>query len=227
MAYLIELVLRLGEDFSFADREELEERRQNFSVDLLDQFFEECENLLKLTPSMQRTITADGKVYVEGGSEYPWGRALAYAPNNRQELYAFTTNGDIACTNNIAERQIRPCEIHRGMMQFLQKEDSFRGYVDIMNIIQNCKLNKINPYNYTQWVIDNCKLRIELYRCSGKLEGTAQLCKMPRTQFDDEGKRISKYDEKYDCVFDRISYKGLDPWSYKQLMKHEKMRRKN
>ena len=44
---------------------------------------------------MQRTITADGKVYVEGGSEYPWGKALAYALNNRQELYAFTTNGDM------------------------------------------------------------------------------------------------------------------------------------
>ena len=39
MAYLIELILRLDEDFSFADKEELEERRQNFSVDLLDQFF--------------------------------------------------------------------------------------------------------------------------------------------------------------------------------------------
>lgn len=64
MAYLIELILRLDEDFSFADKEELEERRQNFSVDLLDQFFEECDNLLKLTPTMQRTITADGKVYV-------------------------------------------------------------------------------------------------------------------------------------------------------------------
>ena len=139
---------------------------------------------------MQRTITADGKVYVEGGSEYFWGKALVYELNNRQELYAFTTNGDIACTNNIAERQIRPCVIHRGMMQFLQKEDSFRGYVDIMTIIQTCKLNKINPYNYTQWVIDNCKLRIEQYRCTGKLEGTALLCKMPRTQVDYEGKRI-------------------------------------
>ena len=175
---------------------------------------------------MQLTITAEGKVCVEGGSEYPWGKALVYALNNRQELYAFTTNGDIACTNNIVERQIRLCEIHRGMMQFLQKEDSFRGYVDIMTIIQTCKLNKINPYNYTQWVIDNVKLRLEQYRCSWKLEGTAQLCKMPRTQFDDEGKRISKYDEKYDCAFDKISYKGLDPFYYKEIMKQENMRLK-
>ncbi len=76
-------------------------------------------------------------------------------------------------------------------------------------------------------MIDDCKLRIELYRCSGKLEETAQLCKMPRSQFDASGKKLSKYDEKYDCVFDKISYKGLDPWAYKQLMKQEKMRRKN
>lgn len=61
VTYLIELILRFDEDFSFAYKEELEERRQNFSVDLLDQFFEECENLLKLTPTMQRTITADAK----------------------------------------------------------------------------------------------------------------------------------------------------------------------
>ena len=105
------------------------------------------------------------------------------------------------------------------MVQFLQKKDSFRGYVDIMTIIQTCKLNKINPYNYTHWVIDNCKLRIEQYRCSGKLEETAQLRKMPRSQIGANGKKLSKYDEKYDCVFDKISYKGLDPWSYKQLMK--------
>ncbi len=226
MTYLIELILRLDEDFSFADKEELEMRRQKFSVDLLDQFFEECENLLRLTPTMHRFINADGKVYVEGGSEYPWGKALAYALNNRQELYAFTTDGDIACTNNIAERQIRPCVIHRGMMQFLQKANSFRSYVDIMTIIQTCKLNNINPYTYTQWVIDNCKLRLEQYRCSGELEGTAQLCKMPRTQFDDDGIRLSKYDEKYDCAFDKISYKGLDPWSYMEIMKQEKKRRK-
>ena len=121
MAYLIELILRLDEDFSFAYKEELEERRQNFSVDLLDQFFEECENLQRLTPTMNRRINAEGKVYVEGDSEYPWGNALVYALKNRQELYAFTTNGDIACTNNIAERQIRPCVIRRGMMQFRRK----------------------------------------------------------------------------------------------------------
>ena len=226
MTYLIELILRLDGDFSNADRKELEARRQEFSVELLDQFYEECENLLRLTPTMHRLINADGKIYVEGGSEYPWGKALAYALNNRQELYAFTTNGDIACTNNIAERQIRPCVIHRGMMQFLQNADSFRGYVDIMTITQTCRLNNINPYTYIQWVIDNAKLRIEQYRCSGEHEGTSQLCKMPRTQFDDEGKRLSKYDERYDCVFDKISYKGLDPWSYKEIMKQEKMRRK-
>ena len=227
MTYLIELILRLDEDFSNADRKELEKRRQEFSVDLLDYFYGDCEKLLKLTPTMHRFISADGKVYVEGGSEYPWGKALAYALNNRQELYAFSTNGDIACTNNIAERQIRPCVIHRGMMQFLQNADSFRGYVDIMTITQTCRLNNINPYTYTQWVIDNAKLRIEQYRCSGVHEGTAQLCKMPRTQFDDEGNRLSKYDEKYDCAFDKISYKGLAPWSYLEIMKQEKMRRRN
>ena len=75
-------------------------------------------------------------------------------------------------------------------------------------------------------MIDNCKLRIEQYRCSGKLEGTAQLCKMLRSQIDADGKKISKYDEKYDCVFDRISYKGLDPWSYKEIMEKEKLRLK-
>ena len=95
-----------------------------------------------------------------------------------------------------------------------------------MTITQTCRLNNINPYTYIQWVIDNAKLRIEQYRCSGEHEGTSQLCKKPRTQFDDEGKRLSKYDERYDCVFDKISYKGLDPWSYKEIMKQEKMGRK-
>ena len=38
--------------------EELEEGRQKFSVYLLDQFFEECEKLQRLTPTMNRRINA-------------------------------------------------------------------------------------------------------------------------------------------------------------------------
>ena len=75
-------------------------------------------------------------------------------------------------------------------------------------------------------MIYNAKLRIEQYRCSGEPEGTALLCKMLRIQFDYEGKRLSKYDGQYDCAFDKISYKGLEPWSYKEIMEHEKMSRR-
>ena len=108
-------------------------------------------------------------------------------------------------------------------MIFLQNAGSFRCYVDIMTITQTCRLNKIKPYTYTQWVIDNAKLRIEQFRCSGEQEGTALQCKMPRTQFDNEWKSHSKCDEKYDCAFDKISYKGLDPQSYMEIMKQEKI----
>lgn len=50
--------------------------------------------------------------------------------------------------------------------------------------------------------------------------------KMPRSQCDADGKKLSWYDEKYDCAFDRIGDKGLKTWSYKEIMTQEKMRRR-
>ncbi len=225
MTFLIEIILRLDCDFAYASKEELEERRRTYSRELLDQFYDECSNLQKITPTMQFRENADGKISVEGGTEYPWGKALGYALNNRDEMYSFIYDGDIECTNNAAERAIRTCVVHRQMMQFLKRADTFRGYLDIMTITQTCRLNNINPYVYLQWVADNAKMRIEQYRLSGKLEGTAQLCKMPRSQYDENGKRVSMYDDKYNCAFDKISFSGLDPWSYMEMMNAEKERR--
>ncbi len=226
LTFLIELILRLDSDFAYVSKAELEERRQTYSKKLLDQFYSECSSLLRITPTMHSYVNTRGRLSVEGGSEYPWGKALAYALNNREELYSFINNGDIECTNNAAERQIRPCVIHRGIMQFLNKADTFRGYMDIMTITQTCRLNNINPYVYFQWVTDSAKMRIEQYRLSGEHEGTAQICRMPRSQNDKDGKRLSMYDEKYNCAFDKISFNGLDPWSYMEILNKEKQRRK-
>lgn len=227
ITFLIELILRLDCDFEVADKIALEKRRQDTSRYILERFYQECEILVKESPGLE-LVSSNGATKVTGNAVYPWAKAIIYAFNNRKELSAFLDNGDIECTNNLAELMVRPAVIHRDNMQFLVKNDTFRSYTDLMTIVLTCKLNNINPYIYLQWVIDNCKLRIEQFRISESIDGsTAQICKMPRRQKDSNGERLSMYDPKYECAFDHIGYEGLDPWSYLEMKEQEKQRIKN
>ena len=72
------------------------------------------------------------------------------------------------------------------------------------------------------------KLRIENYRLTNSklTETSAQICWRPRP-YKKDGKSINLYDDEFECCFDKISWKGLDIWTYAKLLEAERSRLKS
>src|SRR5574344_2938239 len=77
---------------------------------------------------------------------------------------------------------------------------------------------QVRNVRYMQFAVQNMKFRLEEYRVKRKSGSNAQICKKPGTQKDEQGKRISMYDENYECAFDMVDCEGLDPWNYLRLL---------
>ena len=108
------------------------------------------------------------------------------------------------------------------MMEFFATSTGFKGFAVLMSIYETCMMNGINPYDYCHWAFANAKLRVESYRLttSKEKESSAQICWLPTPKKNSE-RRIDLYDPEYTCCFDKISYEGLDVWSYAKLLKEE------
>lgn len=103
LAFIVELILRLDCDFAVSNRDYIYQKRQRSLKPLLERFYKTCELILDKTPSMRQYTDSRGVLRVKGGKEYPWGKALCYAINNKEPLSAFLDNPDIECQNNLAE----------------------------------------------------------------------------------------------------------------------------
>ena len=231
ITFLIELILRLDEDFADKDKASLEDRRHRISASLVSQMYDEIEALIRDTKGASIETDKNGKQKVKSEFKFGWTEAVTYAINNKEALTAFLDDGDIELTDNIAELMIRDVVITRKTSQHFYSEDGYRAYADLMTIIKTAMLLNINPYIYIQWALDNIKLRVEEYRLSRKTGSTAQICFIPKpiTVQDENGKtiRLGLYSEDYDCCFDKINVEGLDPWTYDEVMGKEMQRLKN
>ena len=223
--FMIELIFRLEEDFTFTSKSELEERRQTVTVICVNALYETIEELKAATKSIEQNGERNGVPQYKGGKDVPWGTAIVYALNNKTELYAFLYCGDMECSNNRIERLLRAGKAHSRVMEFLATKSGFMAFADLMTLYRTCRINDINPYEYLHWAFVNAKMRVEDYRIatSQKKETTAQICWMP-TPYTKDGKTINLYDEEYKCCFDEISWEGLDIWSYMKLLKEESPR---
>ena len=231
ITFLIELILRLDEDFADKDKATLEDRRHRISASLVSQMYDEIEALIRDTKGASIETDKNGKQKVKSEFKFGWTEAVTYAINNKEALTAFLDDGDIELTDNIAELMIRDVVITRKTSQHFYSEDGYRAYADLMTIIKTAMLLNINPYIYIQWTLDNIKLRVEEYRLSRKTGSTAQICFLPKpiTVQDENGKtiRLGLYSEDYDCCFDKINVEGLDPWTFDEVMGKEMQRLKN
>ena len=198
--FAIEVIFWLEEDFEYAERAELEERRQTHTYLYVDKLYAIVEELKDATKTIVQSGERNGIPQYKGGKDVPWGTAIVYALNNKAELHAFLHCGDMECSNNRAERMLRPGRCHSNMMEFLSTKSGFMAFAVIMTIFMTCKVNKINPYEYIHWVFANVKIRLEDYRLEiSKLTGTtAQLLKLPRP-YKKDGKTINLFDKEYDC----------------------------
>lgn len=60
---------------------------------------------------------------------------------HKDELFTFLTHPHVPADNNLAERSLRPCVIHRKLMYFNTTEEGARHYEVIMSLTQTAKRN--------------------------------------------------------------------------------------
>jgi len=144
-------------------------------------------------------------------------------------MYAYLSDGDIECSNNRQELMLRRISQARKTTLHFYSNDGYQGDADLMTIIRTCELLELDPYLFIQWAFYCAKLRLEEYRLThGDGVSAKQLCYLPTPQYikTDFGKiKIPMYgDKRYECVYDKIDWTGIDPWTYIKLMEQEDSR---
>ena len=95
---------------------------------------------------MQTVTQIDGKSALAG--------AFNYSLNRWKSLCRYTEDGRLEIDNLIAERSIRGMGIGRRNFLFFGSDSGGERAAIIYALIETCKLNKIDPHSYLQYVIE-------------------------------------------------------------------------
>jgi len=83
------------------------------------------------------------------------GKAINYPLNQWTKLVAYLEDGRIRIDNNDSERAIKPFVIGRKNWLFSNSEKGAQASSFIFSIIETCKANNINTYNYLRYLFEN------------------------------------------------------------------------
>ncbi len=75
-------------------------------------------------------------------------QAVNYTLDNEKELRVFLANPEVTLDTNHLERQIRPIAIGRKNWLFCDTEAGAKTLAILYSLIQSCRLQNINPYDY-------------------------------------------------------------------------------
>lgn len=84
----------------------------------------------------------------------PLGMAIRYTLKNWIALTRYLGNGILEIDNNKAERLMRPITVGRANWTFAGNDRGGRAAAVIYSLIETCKLNKINPYDYLRDILN-------------------------------------------------------------------------
>ena len=83
----------------------------------------------------------------------PVGQAISYTMGNWEALVRYTTDGDLAIDNNVAERAIKPLVIGRKNYLFAGSDNGGRTAAVLYSLVCSCQQNDIDPFVYLRDVI--------------------------------------------------------------------------
>lgn len=118
--------------------EETKSIRQSESRVLLDELYEKLQYYKDKAPP---------KGFLSG--------AINYSLNQWKKLTAYLQDGRLRIDNNDCERSIRPFVIGRKNWTFCNTEGGANASCVIYSIIETCKANKINAFNYLKYILEN------------------------------------------------------------------------
>ena len=84
----------------------------------------------------------------------PVGKAFTYAVNHWDLMYYYLEDGKLLPDNNGAERAIRPVTLYRKNSLFAGNEHGAQRAALFFSLLETCKLNNIDPYEYLCDVYD-------------------------------------------------------------------------
>ena len=84
----------------------------------------------------------------------PTGKAFTYALNHWSLMYHYLEDGKILVDNNGAERAIRPVTLYRKNSMFAGNENGAQRAALFFSLLETCKLNNIDPFEYLCDVYD-------------------------------------------------------------------------
>jgi len=82
------------------------------------------------------------------------GKAVAYSLNHWKQLTVFLEDGRIELSNNDIENVIRLLAMGRKNFMFAGSVQGAKNLATIYSIMATCRLNNINPYDYTLFALD-------------------------------------------------------------------------
>lgn len=83
----------------------------------------------------------------------PLGHAIDYTLKNWIALTRYLGSGILDIDNNKAERLMRPITVGRANWTFAGNDRGGRAAAIVYSLIETCKLNKINPYDYLRDIL--------------------------------------------------------------------------
>lgn len=83
----------------------------------------------------------------------PLGHAITYTLKNWIALTRYLGNGILDIDNNAAERLMRPITVGRSNYTFAGNDRGGKAAAIIYSLIETCKLNNINPYEYLRDIL--------------------------------------------------------------------------
>ena len=83
------------------------------------------------------------------------GKAINYPLNQWPKLIAYLEDGRVRIDNNDSERIIKPFVIGRKNWLFSHSEKGAEASSVIFSIIETCKANNVNSYNYLKYLFEN------------------------------------------------------------------------
>ena len=79
--------------------------------------------------------------------------AVRYSLNQKQQLTAFLSNGEVPISNNLAENAIRPFTLGRKNWLFCDTTKGAEASAIVYSLVESAKANGIEPFAYLQHVL--------------------------------------------------------------------------
>lgn len=111
-----------------------QEYRQNKEMPLLEEYYAWLKTL-----------------HPEKGSKLE--EAVRYSLNQKQQLTAFLSNGEVPISNNLAENAIRPFTLGRKNWLFCDTTKGAEASAIMYSLVESAKANGVEPFAYLQHVL--------------------------------------------------------------------------